>query len=109
MPAKANTSDMITAQKGDLVELILDEIVTERLEDGQLDECELTLKEVHQIEESLVKSLCGIYHARIAYPKDEREENEKNGNGKKPEETTKPESDEEPSDNEAPESPAENR
>jgi putative nucleotidyltransferase with HDIG domain len=51
-------------------------IVTERLEDGQLDECDLTLKEVHGIEESLIKSLCGIYHARIAYPKDEREEKE---------------------------------
>ncbi|MBN1555676.1 MAG: HDIG domain-containing protein [Phycisphaerae bacterium] len=54
-------------------------IVTERLEDGQFDECDLTLREVHQIEESLVKSLCGIYHARIAYPKDERE----GKNGKK--------------------------
>jgi hypothetical protein len=28
----------------------------------------MTLKEVHQVEASLVKSLCGIYHARIAYP-----------------------------------------
>ncbi len=56
-------------------------IVTYRLEDGQLDECDLTLTEVHRIEESLIKSLCGIYHARIAYPKEEREG--KNGNGKK--------------------------
>ena len=36
--------------------------------DGQLDECGLTLAEVHQIESSLVKSLCSIYHSRIAYP-----------------------------------------
>jgi len=43
-------------------------MVTRRLMDGQLDECELTLKEVHQIEESLTRSLCGIYHSRIAYP-----------------------------------------
>ena len=57
-------------------------IVTNRLEDGQLDECELTLREVHMIEESLVKSLCGMYHARIAYPA--RGEGEKtNGNGKR--------------------------
>jgi len=43
-------------------------MVSRRLMDGQLDECDMTLKEVHQVENSLVKSLCGIYHARIAYP-----------------------------------------
>ena len=43
-------------------------MVTRRLMDGQLDECDLMLKEVHQIEVSLIKSLCSIYHARIAYP-----------------------------------------
>lgn len=43
-------------------------MVTRRLMDGQLDDCALTLREVHIIEQSLVRSLCGIYHARIAYP-----------------------------------------
>ncbi len=43
-------------------------MVSRRLMDGQLDECGLTLAEVHQIESSLVKSLCSIYHSRIAYP-----------------------------------------
>jgi len=43
-------------------------MVSRRLMDGQLDECELTLREVHQIEASLIKSLCSMYHARIAYP-----------------------------------------
>jgi len=43
-------------------------MVQRRLMDGQLDNCNLTLREVHAIEMSLVKSLCGIYHARIAYP-----------------------------------------
>ena len=46
------------------------EIVTARLEDGQLDNCEMTLREVNLVEQSLVKSLCGMYHGRIAYPKD---------------------------------------
>jgi len=44
-------------------------MVTARLADGQLDDCDLTLHHVHLIEESLVKSLYGFYHARIAYPK----------------------------------------
>ena len=43
-------------------------MVNRRLMDGQLDECNMTLKEVHQVAVSLTKSLCGIYHARIAYP-----------------------------------------
>jgi putative nucleotidyltransferase with HDIG domain len=43
-------------------------MVNRRLMDGQLDECDLTLKEVHQIESSLVKSLCSMYHGRTPYP-----------------------------------------
>jgi putative nucleotidyltransferase with HDIG domain len=50
------------------------QIVSARLADGQLDECDLTLKEVHAIEQSLVKSLLGFYHARIAYPKVDEDE-----------------------------------
>ncbi len=43
-------------------------MITRRLMDGQLDECELTLREVHQVEDSIAKSLCSIYHSRITYP-----------------------------------------
>ena len=43
-------------------------MVSRRLMDGQLDDCELTLRDVHRIEASLIKSLCGIYHSRISYP-----------------------------------------
>jgi len=51
------------------IETQVHKVVTARLADGQLDDCDLTLNQVHKIEESLVKSLCGFYHARIAYPK----------------------------------------
>jgi putative nucleotidyltransferase with HDIG domain len=43
-------------------------MVTRRLMDGQLDGCDLTLKEAHQVEASLVRSLCSLYHSRISYP-----------------------------------------
>jgi putative nucleotidyltransferase with HDIG domain len=43
-------------------------MISRRLMDGQLDECDLTLKEVHRIEMSIIKSLCSIFHSRIAYP-----------------------------------------
>ena len=36
-----------------------------RLMDGQFDQCDLTFRELNEIERSLVKSLCGIYHSRI--------------------------------------------
>ncbi len=38
-----------------------------RLADGQFDECDLTLKDLHLIEQSIIKSLNSIYHARISY------------------------------------------
>lgn len=51
------------------IETQVHSMVSRRLMDGQLDECDLTLREVHQIEASLIRSLCGVYHSRIAYPK----------------------------------------
>jgi len=36
--------------------------------DGQLDECELTLKDLHKIAKSFNQILAGIFHYRIDYP-----------------------------------------
>lgn len=36
--------------------------------DGQLDECELTLKDLHNIAKSFNRILAGIFHHRIDYP-----------------------------------------
>jgi cyclic-di-AMP phosphodiesterase PgpH len=43
-------------------------IVDERLQDGQLDECELTLRDLSRIRAAFVTQLLGMYHRRIAYP-----------------------------------------
>ncbi len=50
------------------IENVVSQIIQKRLIDGQLDESDLTFREVAIIERSLVKTLCGIYHARIEYP-----------------------------------------
>ncbi len=50
--------------------------------DGQLEECELTLKDLHQIAGSFNKILTGLYHHRIEYS-DKPQENKKENNGKK--------------------------
>jgi cyclic-di-AMP phosphodiesterase PgpH len=43
-------------------------IVSERLDDGQLDECELTIRDLEKVQEAFVAQLLGMYHQRIAYP-----------------------------------------
>ncbi len=43
-------------------------LINKRLHDGQFDECGLTLREISEIRESLIKSLIGIYHGRVKYP-----------------------------------------
>jgi putative nucleotidyltransferase with HDIG domain len=47
-----------------IVVRIFDAIIS----DGQLDECDLTLRELTQIREAIITSLTAIYHARIDYP-----------------------------------------
>jgi cyclic-di-AMP phosphodiesterase PgpH len=59
------------------IETIVDEIALRRLQDGQFDECDLTMRELKLIKESLLKSLCGMYHGRIAYPKAEKPDRKK--------------------------------
>jgi putative nucleotidyltransferase with HDIG domain len=50
------------------VETLVHNLVMKRLQDGQFDECELTLRELSRIERSLSKSLAAHHHGRIAYP-----------------------------------------
>jgi putative nucleotidyltransferase with HDIG domain len=50
------------------IEGLVRDIIEKRLHDGQFDECGLTLREIGEIRESLIKSLIGIYHGRVKYP-----------------------------------------
>ena len=56
---------------------MVNRIITNIFTDGQLDECELTLKDIHLIAQSFIRILNGIFHARIEYP--EKMERESNG------------------------------
>ena len=53
----------------DSVTVAVKKIVSERMQLGQFDECELTLKEINIIIHTVVNSLSGVYHDRIKYPK----------------------------------------
>jgi putative nucleotidyltransferase with HDIG domain len=43
-------------------------IVNDRMEDGQFDECDLTLRDISRAQEAFVQQLLGMYHQRVAYP-----------------------------------------
>jgi putative nucleotidyltransferase with HDIG domain len=54
------------------IEALVRKIITDRLEDGQFDECELTLKDLDQVAKSICETLKGTFHERIEYPEDEK-------------------------------------
>jgi hypothetical protein len=50
------------------IEIVVHNMAMKRLQDGQFDECDLTLRELSKIEASLSMTLTAHYHGRIAYP-----------------------------------------
>ncbi|HYE13061.1 MAG TPA: HDIG domain-containing protein [Pyrinomonadaceae bacterium] len=52
----------------DNIRTIVNKIFDAIVSDGQLDECDLSLRELTRVRESITASLTAIYHARIDYP-----------------------------------------
>lgn len=52
------------------IESIVRNIINDRLEDGQLNESDLTFKELDTVAKSICETLQGIFHSRIEYPED---------------------------------------
>ncbi|MCA1623621.1 MAG: HDIG domain-containing protein [Acidobacteria bacterium] len=50
------------------IRFIVTKIIDAILSDDQFEECDLTLRELTQIRESMIKSLVAIYHSRVDYP-----------------------------------------
>lgn len=53
------------------IEQLVNDIISKRVAEGQLDECDLTLRELRQIAETFRFTLQNMLHTRIKYPKDE--------------------------------------
>jgi cyclic-di-AMP phosphodiesterase PgpH len=51
------------------IEAVVLNMAMKRLQDGQFDECDLSLRELSIIETTMAKSLAAHHHGRIAYPK----------------------------------------
>jgi hypothetical protein len=47
---------------------LIDEIFKRRFEEGELDECPLTLKDLTKIKAAFLNVLVGVYHSRVKYP-----------------------------------------
>jgi putative nucleotidyltransferase with HDIG domain len=82
-------ADMVEAASRSLVDPTparirgtVQKIINKVFSDGQLDECELTLKDLHEIAKSFNKTLSGIFHQRVEYPDtNSTKTSKKTGNG----------------------------
>ncbi len=50
------------------MEKVVRDAIQMRVEQGQLDECDLTLQDLEAIRRSFVDTLKGVYHSRVKYP-----------------------------------------
>ncbi len=76
--AAARSLDEPTPER---IQGLVQKVINMIFRDGQLNECELTLKDLHQIARSFTQILVGIYHHRPKYP-DEPKHQEKSPNGR---------------------------
>lgn len=51
------------------VDAAVREIIEERMDLGQFDECDITMADLDVIRKTITNSLAGVYHARVEYPK----------------------------------------
>ena len=49
------------------IEEVVHKIINNKFIDGQLDECDLALKDIEKISGVFTKILSGIYHSRVNY------------------------------------------
>lgn len=68
------------------IERLVHKIINNKFIDGQLDACDLTLKDLEKISAVFSRILSGIYHSRITYPDEKSKSNYK----KSPEKTFPP-------------------
>ena len=56
---------------------LVDTLVEKKIKEGQLDHCDLTMKQISLIKEAFIPILTGIHHLRIEYPSDSDIERER--------------------------------
>lgn len=72
-----STEAMVRASEdrsAERIDVLVDEVISERLAEGELEECDLTLRDIRTITASFKQTLRGVYHPRIAYPEPSTQE-----------------------------------
>jgi cyclic-di-AMP phosphodiesterase PgpH len=52
----------------DVIGKVINRVIDEKVGDGQLSECDLTMGELTRVRAAFLEALVGHYHSRIAYP-----------------------------------------
>ncbi len=68
--AAVRSIDKMTPKK---IEQMINDIVEDKINDGQLNEANITLKEIDTVRKSLIDGLISIHHSRITYPEPVKE------------------------------------
>lgn len=58
----------LTKPTPEKIDALIRKIINDRLQDGQFDECHLTLKDLDNVRRSMCETMKGIFHSRIEYP-----------------------------------------
>ncbi len=61
----------------DRIDAIVENVIAERLAEGQFDDCDLTLRDLRVIAEAFKRSMRAIYHPRVEYPAPVRAEQDR--------------------------------
>lgn len=61
------------------IKTLVQKVFNDRLDDGQFDECDLTLNEIRLVRESICETINGMFHSRIEYPDEANRKRVTNG------------------------------
>jgi hypothetical protein len=56
------------------IDKIVRRVIADKLAAGELDQCDLTTRDLHQVRAAFIEMLHGMFHPRIQYPEEIREE-----------------------------------
>ena len=54
------------------ISALVENLIEKRFQEGELDECDITLRELNKIKGAFIRILMGIHHLRIEYPTEEK-------------------------------------
>ncbi len=65
------------------IRTLLESLMEKKFQEGELDECDISLRELNQIKEAFIPILQGIHHLRVEYPEDSRSDKGRKGTTEK--------------------------